>query len=128
MPWSASPAFGGRPWLPYDERHLALAVETQRARADSTLAATTGWLAQRRHRDTLRRGDLQMLTLGEPLLGWTRTLAGETLRCVFNLSAEPRVSTLSGGGAAGVLHASDGVTLSGTTLQLPPFGAALLRC
>jgi alpha-glucosidase len=127
MPWSATPGFGGQPWLPYDERHLALAVEAQRGRADSTLAATTGWLAQRRRRSALRHGDLRMLALPAPLLGWTRTLVDETLLCVFNLGADVQVAVLPAGDAVGVLHASAGVALEGQALTLPPFGAALLR-
>jgi alpha-glucosidase len=127
MPWCEHPAFGGQPWLPYDERHLAMAVEAQRGRFDSTLAATMGWLAQRQRSPALRHGDLRMLPLPAPLLGWTRTLAGETLLCAFNLGADSLAASLPARAGAHVLHGSTGATLEGHTLTLPPFGAALLR-
>jgi alpha-glucosidase len=86
-----------------------------------------GWLAQRQRSPALRHGDLRMLPLPAPLLGWTRTLAGETLLCAFNLGADSLAASLPARAGAHVLHGSTGATLEGHTLTLPPFGAALLR-
>jgi alpha-glucosidase len=128
IPWSASaPHAGfttGTPWLPVKPVQAALSVEAQQADPDSVLAFYRAFIAWRRTQPALVSGDLDFLDLPEPVLGYRRTLDGETLLCLFNLSATPRELVLEGAGA--LAEISGNATHDGTGLTLGANGFALI--
>lgn len=126
MPWDASAPAGAEPWLPYDPRQLVLNVRDQELQPGSTLAAVRGWLALRQASPALRAGDLEMLQLDEPLLGWVRSLDHMQWLCLFNVGDSPLSHELALEGAWQPLHATSDARLEGRTLHLPPFAAVVL--
>lgn len=89
MPWRDEPLGGfttGKPWLPLSTRNLARAVEVQAQDADSQLAVTRQLLALRKAHSALRLGRLEDCRANGALLSFDRTVAGERIRCLFNLS------------------------------------------
>jgi alpha-glucosidase len=93
MPWSASaPNLGFsrvEPWLPVGEGHRTLAVDAQEQAAGSALHFARACLKLRRAHPALRRGSMRIVEAGEQRLVFERSLAGKTVRCVFNLSDRP---------------------------------------
>ncbi|WP_435103670.1 alpha-amylase family glycosyl hydrolase [Arhodomonas sp. AD133] len=129
MPWRDEPLGGFssvEPWLPVEARQLPLAVEHQQEDTDSVLNATRALLRFRRAHPALVDGDLELVDVGEELLGFVREGHGEALLCVFNLGGEsrstplPRPATLLDGPG---FEAS----LNGGRLHMPPYQAAYLR-
>jgi alpha-glucosidase len=90
MPWrSAEPNAGfsvAEPWLPAGESHRVLAVDRQETSADSMLQFSRKCLAMRRAHAALRRGSMSIVETDKQRLVFERRLAGERLRCSFNLS------------------------------------------
>jgi len=89
MPWRSDlPAAGftgGRPWLPLDPRHPALAVDRQEADPGSMLNLTRRLVALRRSRPALREGAIRPVEAPPPLLAFERGDGPARLLCVFNL-------------------------------------------
>ena len=132
LPWIADAVnagfTAGEPWLPVPPEHRALAVDRQEADPQSVLMFTRRFLAWRKTQPTLLRGDIQFLDANEPVLAFSRLMGGDSLICVFNLSAEPVAMDLpalagriplAGHGLAG--------RLDGTRVTLPPQGAVFAR-
>jgi alpha-glucosidase len=93
MPWqgTANDHAGfssGTPWLPIGADHLALAVDRQNADPASLLNLTRHLLAFRHASDALMRGSARVIEASEAILAIERTTPGETLLCVFNMTAE----------------------------------------
>ena len=79
----------GKPWLPVDPRHLALAVANQEADAASALNSVRRLLSLRKAHPGLRHGDFRLVLAEHPILAFDRGDQGMPVRCVFNLGAEP---------------------------------------
>ena len=92
MPWVAnhSPPARLKPWLPIPAEHLSLAADVQERDSDSQLAYTRRVLALRKRSEALATGTIRVLEASESILAFERSTAGQTLLCVFNLSAEAR--------------------------------------
>ena len=130
MPWMANaPVAGfstGKPWLPADAAHAALAVDEQEADAASTLHLTRRVLALRRAHPALRLGRFDTLFADDAVLVMQRVLEGETVLAAFNFGNEPTVHELAAAPVPlGPPLALGGATLTGAHLHLPP-GAALV--
>ncbi|CBV43561.1 alpha-glucosidase family protein [Halomonas elongata] len=129
MPWRSA-EFGGfsttEPWLPLDRRHLPLAVEEQERDPGSTLNAVRRLLSFRRRHPALRDGDLELIDVGETLLGFIRQHRDERLLCVFNLTGETQRARLPATGRPLDDHGFS-AALDGETLTLPPYQAAFLH-
>ena len=101
MPWRSDGRHGGfsegRPWLPVDPRHLALAITDQDADATSALSVVRRLLELRRTFSALRTGDFRLLPERPPLLAFERSDHGVALRCVFNLGDQPVESAVLDG-------------------------------
>ena len=76
-------------WLPIPVEHAINAVSVQEGKDDSVLEHYRRFLAFRRAHPALVKGGMEFHTIGETALAYTRTLANETVLCVFNMSAEP---------------------------------------
>ncbi|HEX8839535.1 MAG TPA: alpha-amylase family glycosyl hydrolase, partial [Sphingomicrobium sp.] len=91
MPWTSEGTNLGfstaRPWLPAGEDHARLAIAEQQATRDSLLNFTRTCLQLRSVHPALHHGSLRIREAGEQLLVFDREVAGERLRCSFNLSA-----------------------------------------
>ncbi|SDN65101.1 alpha-glucosidase [Halomonas shengliensis] len=132
MPWepSADAGFtapGVEPWLPVDERHLAVAVSRQQEDPASVLNATRRLLAFRSEHPALVAGELTLVDVGEALLGFVREGEGERLLCVFNLTGEPRSTRLPLAVEAPLEGHGFAAECDGDTLHLPPYQAAYYR-
>ncbi len=124
MPWTAQDEQGGfspaSPWLPLGEGNLARAADRQEGDASSLLNLTRQLLTLRRRHPALRRGRILRCAPKGNVLWLDRQADGETIRMVFNLSAES--VTLS--------EALDGIeiaAINGASVSaLPPFAALFM--
>ena len=130
MPWNDTDAHAGfsrgMPWLPVPSEHRALAVSRQDADPHSVLNGFRAFMRWRKSQPALRWGDIAFIDTAEPVLAFTRRLAGQTVLVVFNLAGaaidirlpatlgQPRV--LDG---HGLLQGH----LDGGRLRLPGYGA-----
>lgn len=93
MPWRADQLFAGfstaEPWLPIDDRHVALAVDRQERDPGSMLHTTRRLVELRKAHPALARGEMRLLDSVGELLCFERLLDGERLVCAFNLGHEP---------------------------------------
>ena len=126
MPWHAAQAHAGfsdvEPWLPVAAPHVPLAVDVQEANPDSTLAHYRRILNWRKTQPTLITGDIAFLDAAEPVLAYTRSLNGETLVAVFNLSEAPVSFTLPQSVIDLGGHGLEGARRDGQTLTLDAWG------
>ena len=129
IPWIGAAHHGqftlGTPWLPVDEAHLPLAVDHQEEDAFSTLNFCRALLRQRKGTPTLVKGTLHFQDAPEPLLVFDRQLGEDHLRCFFNLSDAPVVTTAPT--FSEILPIDLGGVVNGDTLYLPPHGALVGR-
>ena len=92
MPWTRNePGLGfsvAEPWLPIDKAHEALAAEDQIDDPDSILEHFRALIRLRKRSPAIRRGDLSFQNAPDGLLAFTRTLNGEQIQCVFNLTGQ----------------------------------------
>lgn len=94
MPWVNDNHNGGfsdgKPWLPMAMEHLANSVADQSRDDDSVLAFYRRMLAFRASEPALAKGDFTLLTAADGRLVFTRTHAGRTVLCAFNLTDTER--------------------------------------
>jgi alpha-glucosidase len=131
MPWRAGDATGGftggRPWLPSDATHRALAVDVQEADTGSTLHLTRRVLALRRAHPALRVGHFETLFADASVLVIRRVHEGDVVLAAFNLGDTPAVHGLDVAPLLGMDALSiNGATLQGRHLHLPPGAAFIL--
>lgn len=130
LPWTAE-ADGagfstGRPWLPIDPAHRALAIDRQQADPGSALQLTRRLLALRRRHPALRLGHWHTLHADRHLLVLMRSTADDAVLAAFNLGAEPALHELAFTPAPKDPGLTlNGANLAGRRLQLPPFSACL---
>jgi alpha-glucosidase len=95
MPWRNEPGGGfssAEPWLPIDDRHLALAAEGQERDPHSVLAFTRAMIRTRKAHAALREGAFAALAAPDGVFLFSRTRASGRLICAFNLTdAEQRL-------------------------------------
>jgi len=94
MPWATDNANGGftegRPWLPMAVEHLSHSVAVQDGNPDSVLGFYRRMIAFRRTEPALARGDFTLIRSEDGIVAFTRSHAGRTILCVFNLSEDTR--------------------------------------
>lgn len=126
LPWTSEAPWGGfstvEPWLPMDPGHLGRSVATQLASPASVLRFYQQFLAWRRRREALCRGDIHFYRTPEPILALRRDAGTGRTLAVFNLSAEPRTHRLPGRVETLTGHGLDPCQVQGRTLTLPPWG------
>ncbi|MGZ8302615.1 MAG: alpha-glucosidase [Telluria sp.] len=126
--WTADAPNGGftsgKPWLPVDEKHIAVAASLQESDPDSPLNFARRLIAWRRNTPQLTRGDIVFFDAPEPVLALRRDLAGHPgVLAVFNLGPEPVEFDLpqAAGAAAMSGHGLEG-NVDGARVTLPAFG------
>ncbi|WP_137151043.1 alpha-glucosidase family protein [Devosia sp. FKR38] len=131
MPWDAGDAPNGfttgKPWLPVKPPQSALSVASQTNDPTSTLAFYRQVLAWRKTQAVLAQGDIAFFDVSEPVLAFRRTLDGQSMLCVFNLSPGAHQLTLAGLPAGAVVEpVSESAMLTGHSLQLGANGYAFV--
>ena len=126
LPWNADQPQAGfstvEPWLPVDQRHLALSVDRQERDPSSMLQATRRLVAFRKAHPCLLLGEMNLLEAGTDLLCFERAYRGERLICVFNLGHAPTGWTMPKG-----LRVIEAVNLNETYEGvLPPMAGMVL--
>ena len=129
MPWeAAAPNAGfsiGKPWLPLDCAHWALAVDAQERDPASTLAFTRTLLALRRQHAALRLGSFSVETADDSMLIVRRQHRDDALWLAFNLGAAARqVPTPKG--ARETILAVQSAKVQGAHVSLPPHSAVFV--
>jgi alpha-glucosidase len=127
LPWRADAEHAGfttgEPWLPVPADHRAGGVAVQEKNGRSALNAWRGLAAWRKAHPALQDGDLTLLDLPAPLLGFTRACAEESLVLVFNPSVHAaRVSLADYPGVAVLEDAGFAALVDGDVVLLPPYG------
>jgi alpha-glucosidase len=130
IPWDGDAAHAGftegEPWLPVPPAHRAAGVARQEADPRSPLRAWRRLVAWRNTHPALIRGDLTLLDLPAPLVGFTRRADDERLLLIFNPSARavrvdaaslPEMTPLGDHGFAALVD--------GAAAVLPPYGALI---
>ncbi len=91
MPWQRNGRNAGfsthEPWLPVDEAHLPLAVDTQQG-DESALSFFRDMIALRSSSRALTTGALEFLAAPTGVVAFRRDAPGERAYCVINLSDE----------------------------------------
>ncbi len=128
MPWEASaPHAGftrGRPWLPVDPAHAAMAADLQAADPGSNLAFARRLIAIRKAEPALVLGDIEILDATDQVLAFKRIHEGRAVTCVFNLSREAASWKLPSGASVSPSEIEAGNWgLSGGALTLQPLSA-----
>lgn len=93
VPWDDKQKNAGfsdhNPWLPIDERHLSYAVSAQIAEEQSLLNLTKQLIELRHQYEALRFGDIEFIDVNDKLAVFKRFYKGQSILCIFNLSAQP---------------------------------------
>jgi len=115
----------GRPWLPVPAEHYPLSVDRQEESEESVLAHYRRIIAFRRNHQSLVKGSIRFLPMGDPrLVVFEREYAGERLVCAFNLGAEPATADLEEVSAVSIPgHGMGGGELAGCEIRLAGYGA-----
>jgi len=125
MPWSSQLPNGGfttaKPWLPVPAEHLALAVNEQDRDPSSVVHAFRRFLAWRKQRPALVRGDIAFVESNEPVLAFERAWKGERILCVFNFSNRTASQPVASDWRSIDGHGFD-AELEDGKIVLPPFG------
>lgn len=92
MVWEAEAPHGGfstaeKTWLPVGDPHVEAAADRQASNPRSILSHYRAFLAFRRDRPSLVKGDSRFLELGEQIVAFVRKEEDEATLCVFNLAA-----------------------------------------
>ncbi|MEM1387574.1 MAG: alpha-amylase family glycosyl hydrolase [Pseudomonadota bacterium] len=130
MPWRRDNTHGGfsdaTPWLPVAPDHLGRAAATQEGDPASMLAFYRAMLALRAMAPALVKGALEIVEDSAERLILRRHGAGQTVLCVFNLSARAADVTPPAGAWRAITAPFDSDFADGT-LTLGPWQAAFLE-
>ena len=126
MPWQSMHAqagfTSGKPWLPLDPAHRALAVDAQEQVAGSTLAFTRSALALRRQHAALRLGRCDVEQADDAVLVLRRSQGADVVWCAFNFGTDARRVSLPAGARDSLLTVQAPFVQAGE-LHLPPHSA-----
>ncbi|WP_409526551.1 alpha-amylase family glycosyl hydrolase [Nitrincola sp. MINF-07-Sa-05] len=125
MVWQQAPQGGFsevEPWLPVDERHLALSVAQQEASEDSMLQAMRRFICWRREQPALLKGDLELLQNTGEMLCWIRRTPEQALLVAINLTSSELTQPYTGPVTLLQGHGFSG-TVVNEQIVLPPYQA-----
>lgn len=127
LPWEADAAQAGfssvEPWLPVGEENRARAVDAQEADTGSLLHHTRAMLALRKDNPALKHGALDVLIADDQRLLFRRHVEGQSLLCLFNLSAQAADWPAEIAATNHVLAAANGAAPG----ALPAYGALMIE-
>jgi alpha-glucosidase len=129
LPWRHdAPHFGfstGTPWLPADPRHRGKAADLQEAAPASTLNRFRQFMRWRRQQAPLLKGALHFTDAPDDVIAYVRSLDGDAVLVVLNLSGRAVAMPLPREAAAVAALEGHGFTSQqhGDRLTLPAFGA-----
>ena len=93
MPWKHNGNHAGfsvgEPWLPVEQAHELLAVETQQQQSGSLLNHFRNMIELRNESPALRYGELSFVDAPEGMLAFMRSDGDQLAVCVFNLGEGP---------------------------------------
>lgn len=124
MPWNDDIHAGfsmAAPWLPVPDVHRLRSVMQQNTDPNSVLHGFRTFMQWRRSQPALRLGDIHFIETAEPVLAFTRSLDGQTVLAVFNLSDVAASIELPMLAIAMRGHGLSQGTLLGRQLQLPGY-------
>jgi alpha-glucosidase len=130
LPWRGDAAHAGftsgTPWLPLAPDHLAASVAAQEADQQSPLNTWRRLIAWRKAHPALIAGDLTLLDLPAPLVGFTRNCAEERLLAVFNPSGRAAPLSVAPFGSVASLECPGlAAPIDGNTALVPPYGVLM---
>lgn len=94
MPWQADAPNAGfsqssKTWLPVPNDHAQKSVDIQKSNPDSVLNSFKEFVAWRKTKPVLQSGSIEFIdTANEKVLSFKRSLDGEEITCIFNLSEQ----------------------------------------
>ncbi len=105
----------GDPWLPVDDAHIALSVESQRRSADSTFNAVKRLIQWRKKQPALLNGSFELVPTESEMLCWIRRADSQSMLVAFNLTGNtlserlrfPAAKALKGHGFSGYIDDGD---------------------
>ena len=133
MVWQAGAVNAGfstaeKTWLPVSPDHVMKAVDVQQGEDGSVLEHYRRFLALRKSQPALARGGIAFHRADdEALLIFTRDLDGESVVCVFNISAAPVTARLPDGAWSALEGTGFSCEAEGNTIKLPAWGAYFAR-
>ena len=131
MPWRAGAHAGGftsgTPWLGFDERYRALAVDVQEAEERSTLNFTRQLLAHRRMHAELRLGSFEPIVCDEAVLAVMRRHGVNASLGAFNLGPAGRSCDLGfDANTSGPRIVVGDATIDGQRVVLSPWSGLII--
>lgn len=87
----------GKPWLPVDQSHVALSVDSQETQNDSLLHFYRRGIEFRKQYKVLTKGDQSALSTSGDVVSFTRSFEGEELFCAFNIGESDAALTMPDG-------------------------------
>ncbi|TRD21599.1 DUF3459 domain-containing protein [Palleronia caenipelagi] len=127
MAWSSDAHGGftdGKPWLPVSVNHMEHSVHAQDQDPESVLNFYRTFIAFRKTRPELAKGDLEVVEAGETHIAFLRKTADGQVFCAFNLSDTPCTIPLPGPGWQICEESPFPVEAAGQEITLLPWQAA----
>jgi alpha-glucosidase len=131
MVWDSQVAQGGfstvTPWLPVPVEHILRAVSVQNGDENSVLEHYRRFLAFRKQHPVFAKGEIVFSAPQDEVLIYTREFEGETVLCVFNMSATEGEANLPEGNWQAL--SGHGFTSNnyGNKIDIPGWGAYFAR-
>ena len=131
MVWDSQVAQGGfstvTPWLPVPVEHILRAVSVQSGDENSVLEHYRRFLAFRKQHHVFAKGEIVFSEPQDQVLIYTREFEGETVLCVFNMSATEGEASLPEGNWQAL--SGHGFTSNnyGNKIDIPGWGAYFAR-
>ena len=131
MVWDSQVAQGGfstvKPWLPVPVEHILRAVSVQQGDEHSVLEQYRRFLAFRKQHPAFAKGEIAFSEPQGDVLIYTRTYAGETILCVFNMSPVETLATLPDGNWQALTGHGFTSNNYGNKIDIPAWGAYFAR-
>ena len=131
MVWDSQVAQGGfstvKPWLPVPVEHILRAVSVQQGDENSVLEQYRRFLAFRKQHPAFAKGEIAFSEPQGDVLIYTRTYAGETILCAFNMSPVEAMATLPEGNWQALTGHGFTSNNYGNKIDIPAWGAYFAR-
>lgn len=133
FPWNGEQYGGfssGRPWLEMTEEYPRINARAQQGQKDSVLEFYREMIAYRQHgpySETLIYGEIIPVDSSEQVIAYRRETETEQLWCWFNFGGNEAEEWLPEGTFTPVWGDTEGISLEGNRLNIPPYQFVLLR-